>query len=83
MGDLPIREAKEAWKDKVIWINFPEEVFLRTADEIKSYTLKLLRKMAPGLGYVISVTEEHPAHLKKGIEAVTETLYAYGYITYL
>ncbi|MEM2936408.1 MAG: uroporphyrinogen decarboxylase family protein [Candidatus Bathyarchaeia archaeon] len=79
VGDLPVREAKEAWKDKVVWINFPEEVFLRTAEEIRDYTLELLKDMAPGLGYIISITEDiHPAHFRKGVEAVTETLYKHG-----
>jgi len=79
MGDLPVKEAREAWKDKVVWINFPEEVFLRTAEEIRDYTLKLLEEMAPGLGYIISITEDiHQDHFRKGIEAVTETLYRYG-----
>jgi len=79
MGDLPVREAKESWRDKVVWINFPEEVFLRTAKEIKEYTLKLLEDMAPGLGYIVSITEDiHPAHFKKGIAAVTKTLHRNG-----
>lgn len=79
MGDLPVSEAKEAWKDKTIWINFPEEVFLRTAEEIRDYTLTLLRETAPGLGYIIGITEDiHPAHFRKGIEAVTTTLHKHG-----
>ncbi len=79
VGNLPVKEAKEAWKDKVVWMNFPEEVLLRTTEEIRDYTLKLLKDMAPGLGYMISVTEDiHPAHFRKGIGTVTETLYAHG-----
>ena len=79
MGDLSPREAREAWKDKVIWINFPEEVFLRTVEEIEDYTLKLLKEIAPGLGYIISITEDiHPAHFRKGVEAATKTIYKYG-----
>jgi len=79
MGDLPVRDAKESWKDKVVWMNFPEEVFLRTAEQIRDYTLKLLRDMAPGSGYIISITEDiHPTHFKKGIETVTKTLFRKG-----
>ncbi len=79
MGDLTITEARKVWRDKVIWINFPEEVFLRSKGEIESYTKNLLREMAPGFGYIISVTEDvHPAHFKKGIEAVTRILWEYG-----
>jgi len=79
VGDLSLREARESWRDKIIWLNFPEEVLLRTSEEIRDYTLKILKEMAPGLGYIISVTEDvHPAYFRKGIEAVTETLYRYG-----
>ena len=79
VGDLPIKEAKETWKDKAMWLNFPEEVFLRTADEIRGYTLRLLKDMAPGSGYIAGITEDiHPAHFRKGIQTVTETLYAHG-----
>jgi uroporphyrinogen-III decarboxylase len=79
MGDLTITEARKAWSDKVIWMNFPEEVFLRSREEIESYTKNLLREMAPGFRYIISVTEDvHPAHFKKGIEVVTRILWEYG-----
>lgn len=81
MGDLSIKEAREAWRDKVLWLNFPEEVFLRSPSEIRAYTLGLLREMAPGPGFIISITEDvHPSHFKKAIETVTETLFEYGSI---
>ncbi len=79
MGDLPVVEARKAWKDKVIWMNFPEEVFLRSREEIELYTKNLLKEMAPGFGYIISITEDtHPDHFKKGIEVVTKVIWNYG-----
>lgn len=79
MGDLPVREAKEAWRGKVLWMNFPEEVFLRSAEEIREYAMSLLKEMAPGPGYIIGITEDiAPAHLRKGIRAVTEVLHEHG-----
>lgn len=78
-GDLPPREAREAWSNKAIWMNFPEEVFLRTPEEIERYTITLLEEIAPGEGFIISVTEDiHPDHYRKGIETVTKTLYRYS-----
>ncbi len=78
-GDLPPREAKEAWSDKAVWMNFPEEVFLRTPEEIERYTTALLEEIAPGESFIISVTEDiHPEHYRKGIETVTKTLCRYG-----
>ncbi|MBO3803889.1 MAG: hypothetical protein JTT11_08505 [Candidatus Brockarchaeota archaeon] len=79
MGDLPLREAKESWKNKAIWLNFPEEVFLRSAEEIRDFTLRLLEEMAPGRGFIIGITEDiHPDHFEKGMSVVTETLHEYG-----
>jgi uroporphyrinogen-III decarboxylase len=79
MGDLPPREAKEAWGDKVVWMNFPEAVFLRSADEIRDFTMGLLEEIAPGKGYIIGITEDiNPDHFEKGMGTVTETLYRYG-----
>ena len=79
MGDLPIREAKEAWGDKIIWMNFPEEIFLRSADEIRNFTIGILEDIAPGDGFIIGITEDiNPDHFGKGMEIVTETIYEYG-----
>ncbi|MGQ9514984.1 MAG: uroporphyrinogen decarboxylase family protein [Thermoproteota archaeon] len=79
MGDLPLREAKEEWKDKIIWINFPEEIFLRSEEEIRSFTIKLLEEIAPGDGFILGITEDiNPDHFRKGMETVTETIYKYG-----
>jgi uroporphyrinogen-III decarboxylase len=78
-GDLPPREAREAWSDKAVWMNFPDEVFLRIPEEIERYTTALLEEIAPGEGFIISVTEDiHPDHYRKGIETVTKTLCRYG-----
>jgi len=79
MGNLEIGEAREAWKDKVLWMNYPEEIFLRTTEQIRAYTSRLLEEMAPGAGYIVGITEDiHPEHLRKGLQTLTETLYEYG-----
>jgi uroporphyrinogen-III decarboxylase len=79
LGDLHPREAKEAWRDKVIWMNFPESIFLNTSEEIRDYTISLLEGIAPGKGFILSITEDiHPEHFRKGIRTVTETIYECG-----
>jgi len=75
MGDLRPSVAKRIWKDKVIWMNLPEEVFFRNSQEIMQYVLELLGEIAPGKGYILGITEDsHPDHFKKGIKIVTETV---------
>lgn len=59
MGDLTVREAKEAWPEKVVWVNFPGNLFLSPEQEIYDYALDLLKDSAPGR-LVIGCTEEFP-----------------------
>jgi hypothetical protein len=60
MGDLDVAEAKAAWSEKVIWVNFPGNMFLEPFEKIRQYTLDLLEKGAPGGRLVIGCTEEFP-----------------------
>ncbi|MEM2740119.1 MAG: uroporphyrinogen decarboxylase family protein [Candidatus Bathyarchaeia archaeon] len=80
-GDLPVDKAREAWKGKVIWMNFPEAVFLKSSEEVEVYTLNLLKEISPGVGFILSITEDiHPDHLEKGLKILVETVYRYGRI---
>lgn len=61
MCDLSIREARAAWVDKIIWVNFPG-VLLAAADPntIEEYTRDMLRSVAPGDNFIIGCTESFP-----------------------
>ena len=55
MGDLSVAEAKAAWPDKVVWVNFPGSLFLEPAEVIHAYTLDLLCEGAgPGPGRAVT-----------------------------
>lgn len=71
-GDLSVEEAKAAWPEKVVWVNFPGAMFLETAENIHAYTLDLLRRGAPGGRLVIGCTEEFP------LDAFDKTFTAIG-----
>ncbi len=58
--DMTMREAREAWSDKVLWINFPSSVHLRTAEEIEKVTVELCRAAEPAYGFLIGITENLP-----------------------
>ena len=60
MGDVSIAEAKAAWPDKVIWANFPGSVFMLEPDEIRDFTVRLLREAMPGGRFILGVTENIP-----------------------
>ncbi|MGQ9628819.1 MAG: uroporphyrinogen decarboxylase family protein [bacterium] len=65
MGDLSVAEAKRAWPDKVIWSNFPGSVFLEEPDEIKNFTVKLLRESMVGGRFILGVTENIPHSVRR------------------
>jgi len=84
VGDLALSEAREAWgKDMIIEANFPETVCLEGIDAIKRETLKILKTVAPGDGFILSVTEDIPYKepndvLETSLRAITEVMCEYG-----
>ncbi|MEM3173902.1 MAG: uroporphyrinogen decarboxylase family protein [Candidatus Bathyarchaeia archaeon] len=78
-GDLPLKEARESWQNKVIWMNFPEAVLLEGPEKVRDFTISLLRESAPGDRLIMSITEDiHPIYLKSGLRALVETVHKYG-----
>jgi len=79
MGDLPISVARATWKDKVIWVNFPENVCLYGVGEVRNYTVELLREGAPGKNFIVGVTETVPPKtLAASLTDITEVMKKYG-----
>jgi len=77
MGDLPIREALDLWRDKVILVGFPGSVYTLGTDAVKKYILDLLRSVIPGdrVGIEAStenlVSDEHLLVLSRILEKAT------------
>jgi len=79
LGDLSLDEALSAWKDKTIWVNFPENIFLLGIEETVRYTIDLLRQAAPGDNFLLGITEDiEPNIMEESLTAVTETINKYG-----
>ena len=79
MGDLPLAEARVAWRNKTISLNFPESVFLLGSKAVKKCTLELLRSAALGDRFIMSVTEDIPTNLwERGLMAITNVLLKHG-----
>ena len=78
-GNLPLADARKAWRDKVISINFPSSVHMTEPEEIRDTTIQLLREAAPGNGFVIGVTENVPRSVgTRSLEVIMETVNEYG-----
>jgi hypothetical protein len=78
-GNLPLAEARKAWQDKVISINFPSSVHIADPGTIRDVTLQLLREATPGNGFVIGVTENVPKSVgTRSLSVIADTISKYG-----
>ena len=79
MGDLTLAEAKAAWKDKIISLNFPESVFLEGLEAVEGQVMKILGEAGRGENLIITVTEDIPPKYRwAGLSVITDTLEKYG-----
>ncbi len=60
MGDLDLPSAKAAWPDKALWTNFPGSVLLSSEEEIRDYTMGLLRIGMEGGRFLLTFAEDFP-----------------------
>lgn len=58
--DMTLGEAREAWPDKAIWMNFPSSIHLRSDEEVKEKTIDLLNEVSAVDGVLIGITEDMP-----------------------
>ena len=58
--DLSLAEARAAWPDKVLWINFPSSVHLRPDDQVERFTVEMLDGLEQGDGLIVGITEDIP-----------------------
>ncbi|MBM3803223.1 MAG: hypothetical protein FJW26_13055 [Acidimicrobiia bacterium] len=59
MGDLPLGEALQLWKDKAIWIGFPGSVYSLGPDATRSYALDLLGACGTGERLAVTMSTEN------------------------
>jgi len=64
--DMTLAEARAVWPDKVLWINYPSSVHVRSEEEVERVTVELCEAAAPGNGFLIGITEDLPAHREDG-----------------
>jgi hypothetical protein len=84
VGDLSLAEAREAWgPEVVIWVNFPETLFLLGKDKTYEYTVELLKQDEGSGRLVIGMTEmgsygitddESERQFKDGMRAIVDAI---------
>jgi uroporphyrinogen-III decarboxylase len=60
MGHMTVAEARAAWPDKVVSVNFPGNLFICPDAEIEAYTKKYMEDGGQEGKFVIGCTEEFP-----------------------
>ena len=79
MTDMSVAEAREAWPDKVLWINYTSCFHVAGPDAIRAHTLDLLRQAYPGDHFLISITENVPDEVRKeSFATIAQTLLENG-----
>lgn len=58
--DMTLAEARAAWPDKVLWVNFPSSVHLEPAEVIAETTRRLIAEAGDGRGFLLAITEDVP-----------------------
>lgn len=57
-GNVTVEEARQAWPDKILWMNFPSSVHTESPEVIREEAIEILREAAPGNGFIIGITED-------------------------
>jgi uroporphyrinogen-III decarboxylase len=80
VGNLPLAEAKELWKDKIIWANFPEPVSIQGQGAVRKTTQQMLKSVAPGDNFLIGFSEGFPSfmHMIASVPTILKTVNKYG-----
>jgi hypothetical protein len=58
--DMTLAEARAAWPDKVLWINFPSSAHLQADADIEQLTVALVEEAGGVEGLLFGVTEDMP-----------------------
>lgn len=88
VGDLSLAEARAAWgSEVVIWVNFPETLFLLGKDKTYDYAVDLLKQDKESGRLVIGMTEmgsygitddESERLFKEGMRAIMDAIDEHG-----
>ena len=59
-NDLSVAEARKAWPEKILWINFPSAEHLNSAAQVAERTRQILKEAAPLNKFLVGITENVP-----------------------
>jgi hypothetical protein len=79
MGDVSIRDARQSWPKKALWLNFTSSMHIESPAAIEAHTRELLAEAGTTRGFGISVTEDAPvAALEQSLAVIAGVLREHG-----
>jgi len=57
---MSIADARKAWPEKVLWINYPSSVHLRSEEEVYQMTCQMIDEDGGAQKLIIGITEDVP-----------------------
>jgi EAL domain-containing protein (putative c-di-GMP-specific phosphodiesterase class I) len=76
--NVSVAEARAAWPEKRLWINFPSSVHIESEETIREATREIVRQAGDCKGFLIGVTEDVPReHIERSLTVILETLREY------
>ena len=58
--DMTLAEARTAWPDKVIWLNYPSSVHLSPDAKVQTTMIHMLEELTSIDGIIVGITEDMP-----------------------
>jgi hypothetical protein len=58
--DMSLADARAAWPDKILWLNFPSSLHLKSNEEVRRHTVDLLNEIESAEGIIMGITENIP-----------------------
>lgn len=75
LGDISVREAREMWPGKALWLNFTSCMHVETSEAIEAHTRQLLEEAGSKRGFAIGVTEDAPIEaLERSLGTISRVL---------
>jgi len=60
--DMTLAQARQAWPDKVLWMNFPSSIHMQPDEKVTQTCVQLLDEVDTMDGLIMGVTEDMPSH---------------------
>ena len=59
-SDMSVADARRAWPEKVLWLNFPSSLHLRPDAEVADAAAEMIDQAGTPEGFLIGITEDMP-----------------------